>query len=104
MPGCSLFADFAREFLFRQVRRWKPSTRDSNRCLTDCYVVPFFGTLRVAEIAHTNVRCWFDSLSGTLGNANRALPVLSVMMRQAGTATEEPTRTHRRSALSNILR
>ncbi len=28
-------------------------------------------------------RRWFDSLSGTPGNANRTLPVLSVMLRQA---------------------
>lgn len=45
--------------------------------------MPFYGTLRVAEIARADVRCWFDSLSGTPGNANRTLPVLSVMMRQA---------------------
>ena len=47
------------------------------------YLVPFFGAKRVAEIARADVRRWFDSLSGTPGNANRTLPVLSVMMRQA---------------------
>ena len=78
-----LFADFVQAFLSRQARRWKPSTRDSNRRLIDRYLVPFFGALRVAEITRADVRCWFDSLSGTPGNANRALPVLSVMMRQA---------------------
>jgi len=78
-----LFADFAQAFPSRRARRWKPSTRDSNRRLVDRYLVPFFGALRVAEIARADVRCWFDLLSGTPGTANRALPVLSVMMRQA---------------------
>ena len=67
----------------RHARRWKPSTRESNRSHIDRHLVPFFGTMRVAEIARTDVRRWFDSMSGAPGVANRALPVLSVMMRQA---------------------
>ena len=39
--------------------------------------------MRVADIARADVRRWFDSMSATPGNANRTLPVLSVMMRQA---------------------
>ena len=78
-----LFADFAAEFMRRQGRRWKPSTREGNAHLTDRYLVPFFGTMRVAEIGRADVRRWFDSMSSTPGNANRTLPVLSVMMRQA---------------------
>jgi len=39
--------------------------------------------MRVADIARADVHRWFDSMSGTPGNANRALPVLSVMMRHA---------------------
>ena len=78
-----LFADFVTEFMRRQARRWKPATRKINDHLADRYLVPFFGAMRVAEIDRAAVRRWFDSLSGTPGNANRALPVLSVMMRQA---------------------
>ena len=78
-----LFADFVTEFMRRQGRRWKFSTRNSNRHLIDRYLVPFFGTMPVAEIARADVQRWFDSMSATPGNANRALPVLSVMMRQA---------------------
>ena len=77
------FADFVIEFMRRQGRRWKPSTRNSNRHLIDRYLVPFFGTMPVAEIARADVQRWFDSMSATPGAANRALPVLSVMMRQA---------------------
>ena len=51
--------------------------------MIDRYIVPFFGTVRVTQIARADVRRWFDSMSGTPGNANRTLPVPSVMMRQA---------------------
>ena len=78
-----LFADFADEFMRRQARRWKPSTRENNRLMIRNYLLPFFGAMRVAEIARADVRRWFDAMSGTPGNANRTLPVLSVMMRQA---------------------
>ena len=78
-----LFADFAQDFMRRQGRRWKPSTREGNRHLIDRYLIPFFGAMRVAEISRADVRRWFDSMSGTPSNANRTLPVLSVMMRQA---------------------
>ena len=78
-----LFPDFAKEFLRRQGRRWKPSTKKSNVHLIERYLLPFFGRMRVSEIDRAAVRRWFDSMSGTPGNANRTLPVLSVMMRQA---------------------
>ena len=35
--------------------------------------------MRVAGIARADVQCWFDSMSGAPGTANRALPVLSMM-------------------------
>ncbi len=35
--------------------------------------------MAVAAITRADVQRWFDSLSGTPGVANRALPVLSVM-------------------------
>ena len=78
-----LFADFVKEFMRRQARRWKPSTKKGNAHLIDRYLLPFFGKMRVSAIDRTAVRRWFDSMSGTPGNANRTLPVLSVMMRQA---------------------
>ena len=78
-----LFRDFADEFLRRHARRWKPATRETNRHLVCRYLAPFFGDMRLADIARADVRRWFDSLSATPGNANRTLPVLSVMMKQA---------------------
>jgi len=78
-----LFRDFAEEFMRRLGRRWKPATREGNALLLRRYLVPFFGGTRVADIARADMQRWFDSMSATPGNANRGLPVLSVMMRQA---------------------
>lgn len=44
------FADFVQEFMRRQGRRWKASTRKGNAQMIDRYLVPFFGEMRVAEI------------------------------------------------------
>ena len=78
-----LFRDFAGEFMRRQARRWKPATREGNRSALRKLILPFFGAMRVADIARADVQRWFDGMSGTPGNANRSLPVLSVMMIQA---------------------
>ena len=78
-----LFRDFADEFMRRQSRRWKPATRVSNSSALGNHILPFFGAMRVEDITRADVRRWFDSMSGTPGNANRSLPVLSVMMTQA---------------------
>ena len=79
----TLFRDFADEFLRRQCRRWKPATRQSNRSALKNQLLPFFGSMRVADISHSDVQRWFDSLSGSPASANRALAVLSVMLTQA---------------------
>ena len=86
-----LFRDHAEQFMRRQARRWKPATQESNRHLLNRYILPFFGDLCVADIAPADVRRWFDSMSATPANANRALPVLSVMMTQAELWNVTPT-------------
>ena len=47
------------------------------------YILPAFGHMIVDAIAVEHVRDWFASLAATPGNANRATPILSVMMRMA---------------------
>ena len=74
---------FADEFVRRRARRWKPATRRSNLYLLRRNIRPCFGGMPVATITRADVQRWFDSLSGTPGAANRALPVLSVMMTTA---------------------
>ncbi len=78
-----LFRYFADEFMRRQGPRWKPATRESNRSALQNHILPFFGGIRVADIARADVQRWFDSMSGAPASANRALPVLSVMMTRA---------------------
>ena len=51
-----LFADFVQDFMRRQGRRWKPSTREGNRQAIDRYLVPFFGAMPVSEIGRADVR------------------------------------------------
>ena len=78
-----LFRDFAKDFMRRQARLWKPATRRSNEAALRRRILPFFGAMRVADIVRADVERWFDGMSGTPGTANRALPVLSVMLTQA---------------------
>ena len=78
-----LFRDYAEQFMRRQARRWKASTQESNCHFLRRYLLPFFGDMRMRDITPADVRRWFDSMSATPGNANRCLPVLSVMMTQA---------------------
>ena len=78
-----LMRDLADEFIRRRASRWKPSTRKSNLHLLRRTILPCLGGMRVAEVSRADVQRWFDSLSGTPGVANRALPVLSVMMTAA---------------------
>ena len=41
-----LFRYFADEFMRRQVPRWKPATRASNRSALKNHILPFFGGMR----------------------------------------------------------
>jgi len=81
-PGHPMDA-FAEEFLDRQAHRWKPRTLESNAYMVRKYILPAFGHMTVDSIAVENVRDWFASMSERPGIANRAMPVLSMMMRMA---------------------
>ena len=74
---------FAGELLDRQARHWKPRTRESNACMVRNYILPALAHLTVDAITVEQVRDWFASMAGTPGAANRAMPVLSMMMRMA---------------------
>ena len=81
-PGRPMDA-FAAEFLDRQARHWKPRTLDSNAYMVRKYILPAFGHMTVDAIAVEHVKDWFASMADRRGSANRAMPVLSVMMRMA---------------------
>ena len=81
-PGYPMAA-FAVEFLDRQARLWKPMTRETNANIVHKEILPAFGGLAVDAIRVEQVRDWFASMSERPGVANRAMPVLSMMMRMA---------------------
>ena len=77
------FEDVAAEFLTRYRRNWKDTTcRGSCQAMT-AYILPWFTGKRIAAITHRDVEAWFASLADRPGSANRALPLLPVMMQQA---------------------
>ena len=76
-------AAFAAEFLDRQARHWKPATRETNAGIVRRNILPAFGDMAVDAVTPEHVRDWFASMSERPGVANRAMPVLSMMMRMA---------------------
>ena len=79
-PGHPMTA-FAEEFLRRQAHRWKRRTVETNSRIVRKDILPAFGDLTVDAITVEQVRDWFASMSDRPGVANRAMPVLSMMMR-----------------------
>ncbi len=74
----------AAEELFRSCERnWKPGTRKVNRIYYRNQILPWFGGMQIAEIGRGDVQRWFASLHATPAAADRAAPVLSVLMKQA---------------------
>ena len=82
-PGEALFETVA-EAVFRQHERlWKPRTLRVNRSYLRNQILPHFAGRQIADIDRRDVRRWFASLHATPVAADRALPVLSVIMREA---------------------
>jgi len=81
-PGRPMAA-FAEEFVERHARHWKPNTLAISRRFIRDDILPVFGDMTVDAIAVEHVQDWFASMAARPGTANRAMPVLSVMMRMA---------------------
>ena len=72
------------ETVFRQhERRWKPRTLAVNRGYLKNQIMPCFAGRHVADIDGREVRNWFASLTATPVAADRSMPILSVIMREA---------------------
>ncbi|MYD22551.1 MAG: tyrosine-type recombinase/integrase [Holophagales bacterium] len=77
---------FAPAFLADCAERWKPATRRAHADGIRRHLMPIFGERRVNAVSARDVRNWFDDLSAARsGSANRALAVLSSMMKHAET-------------------
>ncbi|MCY4592522.1 MAG: tyrosine-type recombinase/integrase [Alphaproteobacteria bacterium] len=72
------------ETVFERHRRlWKPGTLTVNRSYLKNQILPHFQGRHVADIDRQSVRNWYASLRATPVAADRSMPVLSVILRQA---------------------
>ena len=78
-----LFEAVAATVFERYQRVWKAGTLRVNRTYLCQQLLPHFAGRHIADIERREVRNWFASLSGTPAAADRSLPVLSVIMREA---------------------
>ena len=77
------FETVAEEVFTRYARHWKPRTLTVNRSYLRSQIMPWFRGRPVATITRSDVQRWFDSRHETPAAANRSLPILSVILRQA---------------------
>ena len=82
-PDETLFEAVAETVFERYARLWKARTLYVNRCYLRNQLLPRFAGCAIADIDPENVRKWFASLRATPVAADRSLPVLSVIMREA---------------------
>ena len=64
-------------------RHWKPRTLAVNLNYYKNNILPWFKGRPIAGITRPDVLEWFESLHAKPTSANRSLPVLSVILRQA---------------------
>ena len=76
-------AEFAARFLDHGTPSWKPATLKAHRSLLACSILPQFGFRDIASITAQEVASWFARAQGSQGTRNRALAVLSGVMRHA---------------------
>ena len=82
-PEEALF-EFVAETVFRQHERvWKPRTLKVNRGYLKKQILPHFTGRNIADIDGRAVRNWFASLAATPVAADRSMPILSVILREA---------------------
>ena len=82
-PGATLFEAVAETVFERYQRVWKARTLEVNRGYLRNQILPRFAGRQVADIDSREVRNWFASLRATPVAADRSMPVLSVIMREA---------------------
>ena len=83
LPEETLFEAVAEATFLRHERVWKPRTTEVNRSYLRCQILPRFSGRQIDGITRQDVVNWFASLRGTPVAADRSMPVLSVIMREA---------------------
>ena len=82
-PEATVFEAVAEATFRRHERIWKPRATEVNRGYLRKQILPRFAGRQVAEITRQDVVNWFASLRATPVAADRSMPVLSVVMREA---------------------
>ena len=82
-PAETLFEAVAEAAFRRHERLWKPGTLAVNRAYLRKQLLPHFAGRQVSDIDRENVANWFASLRATPVAADRSMPVLSAIMREA---------------------
>ncbi len=82
-PGETLFEAVAETAFRRHEGVWKPTTLYVNRSYFRKQLLPHFAGRPIADIDRQEVRNWFARLRVTPVAADRSMPVLSVIMREA---------------------
>jgi len=82
-PGETLFEAVAETAFRRHERVWKPRTLTVNRYYLRNQLLPHFAGRPIADIDRQEVWNWFARLRATPVSADRSMPVLSVIMREA---------------------
>ena len=93
-PGETLFEAVAETVFQRHRRVWKPGTLKVNLGYLKNQILPHFTGRQVADIDGKDVRNWFASLRGTPVAADRSMPILSVIMREAESMGLRPEGTN----------
>ena len=79
----TLFETVAGTVFERYERLWKPRTLFVNRSYLRKQILPHFAGRRIDDIDRRDVHNWFASLHATPVSADRSMPVLSVIMKEA---------------------
>ena len=82
-PAEIAFEAVADEVFSYYRRHWKPSTLAVNLNYYENNILPWFKGRPIADITRREVLEWFESLHAKPASANRSLPVLAVILRQA---------------------
>ena len=82
-PEEALFEAVAATVFRRHERLWKPRTLRVNKGYLRNQILPHFAGRTIADIDGRDVRRWFVSLAATPVAADRSMPILSVIMREA---------------------
>ena len=77
------FETVAHAVFRRYARVWKPRTLEVNRTYLRNQILPWFAGRPIGEVSRHEVQRWFASLRATPAAADRAAPVLSVIMKEA---------------------